>query len=82
MVEVSVFFKLLFHTFSLFMYSVCVCVCVHVRTRVHAQLLSYVQLFGPNYSNPMDYSAAGSSVHGIFQARILECAISYSRGYS
>ena len=52
MVEVSVFFKLLFHTFSLFMYSVCVCVCVHVRTRVHAQLLSYVQLFGPNYSNP------------------------------
>ena len=32
-------------------------------------------------SDPMDYSPSGSSVHGIFQARILEqIAISYSRG--
>ena len=31
--------------------------------------------------NPMDCSTLGSSVHGIFQARILEwVAISYSRG--
>ena len=31
--------------------------------------------------NPMDYSLPGSSVHGIFQARILEwVAVSYSRG--
>ena len=31
--------------------------------------------------DPMDYSLPGSSVHGIFQARILEwVAISYSRG--
>ena len=30
--------------------------------------------------NPMDYSLPGSSVHGILQARILECvAISFSR---
>ena len=30
--------------------------------------------------DPMDYSQPGSSVHGIFQARILECVvISYSR---
>ena len=29
---------------------------------------------------PMDYSLSGSSVHGIFQARIRKCvAISYSR---
>ena len=28
------------------------CVCARVRTRVRAQLLSYVQLFEPNYSNP------------------------------
>ena len=35
----------------------------------------------PTLCNPMDYSLPGSSVHGIFQARILErVAISYSRG--
>ena len=33
--------------------------------------------------NPMDCSLPGSSVHGIFQARILECvAISFSRRFS
>ena len=33
--------------------------------------------------NPMDYSLPGSSVRGIFQARILEwVSISYSRGSS
>ena len=33
--------------------------------------------------NPMDYCPSGSSVHGIFKARILEwVAISSSRGYS
>ena len=45
--------------------------------RVCAQLLSPDQLF----CDPMDCSAPGSSVHRIFQARILECvAIFYSRG--
>ena len=35
------------------------------------------------WKNPMDCSAPGSSVHGIFQARILEwVAISFSRGSS
>jgi len=33
--------------------------------------------------NPMDYSLLGSSIHGIFQARVLEwAAISFSRGLS
>ena len=33
--------------------------------------------------DPMDYSLTGSSVHGIFQARVLEwVAISFSRGSS
>ena len=37
----------------------------------------------PTLCNPMDYSPPGSSVHGIFQARILEwVAISFSRGSS
>ena len=34
----------------------------------------------PTLSNPMDGSLPGPSIHGIFQARILECvAISFSR---
>ena len=37
----------------------------------------------PTLCNPMDSSLPGSSVHGIFQARILEwAAISFSRGSS
>ena len=37
----------------------------------------------PTLCNPMDCSAPGSSIHGIFQARILEYfAISFSRGSS
>ena len=37
----------------------------------------------PTLCNPMDYSPPGSSVHGIFQARILESVvISFSRGSS
>ena len=48
--------------------SVCVCVCVH------AQLC-------PILCDSMDCSPLGSSVHGMFQARILEwVAICYSRG--
>jgi len=42
---------------SAILLSICVCVCV--------------QLF-PTLSDPMDHSQPGSSVHGIFQARILE----------
>ena len=34
----------------------------------------------PTLSNPMDYSLPGSSVHGIFQARVLEWgAIAFSQ---
>ena len=37
----------------------------------------------PTLCDPMDYSLPGSSVHGIFQARVLEwVAISFSRGCS
>ena len=43
--------------------------------KVKVKLLSCVQL-----CNPMDYSLPGSTVHGIFQARILEwVAIAFSR---
>ena len=34
----------------------------------------------PTLSDPMDYSLPGSSIHGIFQARVLEWgAIAFSR---
>ena len=37
----------------------------------------------PTLCNPMDCSLSGSSIHGIFQARVLEwIAISFSRGSS
>ena len=49
----------------------CVCVCVCI--------LSLVWLF----RDPMNCKPPGSSVHGIFQAKILEwVAIFYSRGFS
>ena len=40
---------------------------------------SEVALLGLTLRNPMDYSPPGSSVHGIFQARVLEWgAIAFS----
>ena len=54
----------------------CVCVCVCVCVHVCAQLCLTLYY-------PMDRSPPGSSVLGVFQARILECvAISYFRGSS
>ena len=47
-----------------------------LNTGMYALALSCVQLF----VTPMDYSSAGSSVHGISQARILEwVAISFTK---
>ena len=47
---------------------------------VHAFMLTQLYL---TLCNPMDCSRLGSSVHGIFQARILEwVAISCSQGCS
>ena len=58
----------------------CVCVCVCVRMCVCAH--SVVQSC-PTHCGPKDCSPPGSSVHGIFQARILQWGvISYSRGSS
>ena len=55
--------------------AVCVCVCVCVCL---CQSLSHVRL-----CDPKDYGSPGSSVHGIFQARILEwIAIPFSTGSS
>ena len=57
---------------------VCVCVCVCARACVRARAQSR-----PILCNSLDCSLTRSSVHGIFQARILNwIAISYSRGSS
>ena len=59
----------------------CVCVCVCVRARVCTQ--SCLTQSCLTLCNPMDCSSPGSSVHGIFQARIMEwVAIFYFRGSS
>ena len=44
-----------------------ICVCVYVCVCVHKSLQSR-----PTLCDPMDHSQPGSSVHGIFQGRILE----------
>ena len=41
----------------------CVCVCARARAHVHAQLCLTL-------CSPLDWSLLGSSIHGIFQARI------------
>ena len=54
----------------------CVCVCVYIYICIFVvQSLSCIRLF----CNPMDYRPPGSSIHGIFQARVLEWgAIAFS----
>ena len=46
---------------------VCVCVCACVRARAHSVAQSY-----PTLCNSLDCSLPGSSIHGIFQVRILK----------
>ena len=57
---------------SLSLLCVCVCVCLHL-----------VSKSCPTLCDPMDCNLPGSSIHGIFQARILRwVAISFSRASS
>ena len=56
---------------------ICVCVCVYIHTYIHIHMCSVTQSC-PTLCNPMDCSPPGSSVHGVFQVKLLECvAISY-----
>ena len=73
LVTTSVIYCLCFSSFWTFRYKrVCVCVCVHM----HGQLC-------PTLCDTIDSIPLGSSVHGIFQAIILEWfTIFYSRGSS
>ena len=57
---------------------VCVCVCARARACTHSVIQSC-----PTLCDTVDCSPPGSSVRGIFQARILEwVSISFSRGSS
>ena len=49
---------------------VCVCVCGRTCTCMHVRVL--VAQSCPTICNLLDYSPPGSSVHGIFQERVLE----------
>ena len=55
-----------------------------IHTQLHCVLVSEVSEVAqscPTLCDPMDCSLPGSSVHGIFEARVLEwVAISFSRG--
>ena len=60
------------------MHIVCVCIYIYIYIYMKEKMksLDHVRLW-----DPMDCSLPGSSVHGIFQARVLEWgAISFSRG--
>jgi len=55
--------------------SVCVCVCVCVCVESESEVAQSRLTLG----DPMDCSLPGSSIHGIFQARVLEWgAIAFS----
>ena len=55
-------------TFYYFIMYVCMYVCMYISIYILVWFLSCVGLF----CDPMDCSLSGSSVHGIFQTRILE----------
>ena len=57
--------------------------CHPADTFVDCKYFWYILQSCPTLCDPMDCSLSGSSVHGIFQARVLEwVAISFSRGSS
>ena len=62
---------------------VCVCVCVWLSRVIRGVCVCVYVCVLAQSCDPMACNLPGSSVHGIFQARILEwVAISYSRGSS
>ena len=62
-----------------FRFHVCVCVCVCARALSCPALQpAFVSQSHSTLCNPMDHNPPGSSVHGIFQARIAEWVASHS----
>ena len=66
------------HFFGILLFSCTNCCWEPLKVSVKVKVISRVRL-----CYPMDCSLPGSSIHGIFQARVLEwVAISFSRGSS
>jgi len=65
---------------------VCLLIYIHTHTHTHTHIYTYISVCAhscPSLCDSRDYSPPGSSVHGIFQARILESiTISCSTGFS
>ena len=71
---------LLFLCFCLFL---CLCLSISLPSPVPSSSKGAQPLSSVRLCDPMDYSPAGSSVHGILQIRILEwVAIPFSKGFS
>ena len=65
--------------------SLCIytCVCLYIYIYENGKKMKvFVAQSCLTLCDPMDYSSPGSSVHGIFQARILEWVSAFSRGSS
>ena len=74
--EIYLNFKSILHILYYIQNDSSKCLCIYTST-----LLLFKSC--PTLSDPIDYTPKGSSVHGTFQARILEwVAISFSRGSS
>ena len=75
-----VFERILQNYYYLSCVCVCLCACTRSHTHTHTHTHTHIQSC-PTLCNPLDCSPPGSSVHGIFWARILEwVAISSSPG--
>ena len=74
------------HIYMCVCVDMCVCVLIYIYTHTHIYIYTYISVCAhscPSLCDSMDCSPPGSSVHGIFQARILEwIAISCSTGFS
>ena len=65
------------------MFSSNICHCNYYVSLIRLKVKSEVAQLCPTLCDPMDCSPPGSSIHGIFQERVLEWgAISFSRGSS
>ena len=78
------FFSQVFHSFIWVMhYNYQKHHCVYHYSYFRVCEVKWITQSCPTLCNPIDYSLPGSSVHGIFQARVLEWgAIAFSRGSS
>ena len=59
------------HILYVHLYYICY-TCVYIYIHIYTSEVKVVAQLCPTLCDPMDCSLSGSSVHGIFQARVLE----------